>query len=322
MSQGQPKIGVVVPMYNAEGTISATLQSIVEQTHRNLDIVVVDDGSTDRSAAIVRDWQARDSRIRMIQQPNSGVAVARNSGSKTTDAEFLAFVDADDLWAPPKIALQLEKLLDGGPAVGLVYCWYATIGLDDRIVTFGPQPLGEGWVLPGLCAYNLIGNGSTLLVRRSVFEASGGYDPSLRARGCDGAEDFLICFRLAELTEFRVVPRYLVGYRQTPHSMSSHSLRMFRASNIVLLEYRRRFPKYAKVIDSQRQDFRYWFGWGAVRRRQWLDAFVLVGGAILVRPIDAPRHFARTAWTAVKRRLVRRLEARATRPLSYTETAW
>jgi glycosyltransferase involved in cell wall biosynthesis len=322
MSQDQVKVGVVVPMYNAENTISATLQSVFDQTYRDLDIVVVDDGSTDGSLAIVREWQARDPRIRLVQQTNSGVAVARNTGAAATDAQFLAFVDADDLWSPLKIELQLRTLQEGGMDVGLVYSWYATIGLDDRIVTLGPKPRDAGWVLESLCAYNLIGNGSTLLVRRAMFEAARGYDPSLRARGYDGAEDFLFCFRMSEITEFRVVPRYLVGYRQTPNSMSTHSLRMFRASNIVLLEYRRRFPQYSKAIDAQRQDFRYWFGWGALRRGQLFDAFVLIGASILVRPFDALRHYAKTAWATLKRRLPHHLEEHAALPPSYTETTW
>src|SRR5207244_3813119 len=158
-----------------------------------------------------------------------------------------------------------------------VYCWYASIGCDDRVVTFGPQPLDEGWVLQRLFAANLIGNGSTILVRRSAFEAVGGYDPSLRARGADAAEDFLICLRIAEKAEFPVVPRYLVGYRQVPGSMSSNSLRMFRATEIALLQYRVRFPEHAGEIDAHLQDFRYWFGWGALKRHQWGDAASLVG---------------------------------------------
>jgi glycosyltransferase involved in cell wall biosynthesis len=322
MSQDPVKVGVVVPMYNAEKTISATLQSIVAQTHENLDIVVVDDGSTDTSIDLVEAWQARDGRIRLIRQENAGVSIARNAGAAATDAEFLAFIDADDLWAPPKIELQLQTLVDGGPAVGLVYCWYATIDTDDRIVTFGPQPRDEGWVLSGLCAYNLIGNGSTLLVRRAAFEAVGGFDPGLRAQGYDGAEDFLFCFRIAELAEFRVMPRYLVGYRQTPNSMSTHSLRMYKASNIVLLEYRARFPQYARVIDAQRQDFRYWFGWGALRRRQWIDAIVLIGASFLANPPAAVRHFARMIWQTSNRRLLRHATEHQPLAPSYTESIW
>src|SRR5215510_7071243 len=105
-------------MFNSERTISATLKSICDQTHRNLDIVVVDDGSTDGSAAAVADWRARDPRVRLVQQANAGVAAARNAGAAATTASFLSFIDADDLWAPTKVEHQLAALKDGGPAVG------------------------------------------------------------------------------------------------------------------------------------------------------------------------------------------------------------
>lgn len=322
MSQDEDTVGVVVPMFNSERTIAATLRSICGQTHRKLDIVVVDDGSTDGSPAVVAAWRERDPRIRLLQQANAGVAAARNAGAASTGAQFLAFVDADDLWAPTKIELQLNALQSGGPAVGLVYCWYASIGCDDRVVTYGPQPLDEGWVLERLFAANLIGNGSTILVRRSAFEAVGGYDPSLRARGADAAEDFLICLRVAEKAEFRVVPRYLVGYRQVPGSMSSNSLRMFRATEMALAQYRARFPKHAGEIDAHLQEFRYWFGWGALKRHQWGDAASLFGESVAKRPAAAPLHFAGMALETLKGRLFRLLGIRQPFLPIYTETIW
>jgi glycosyltransferase involved in cell wall biosynthesis len=322
MNQDEDTVGVVVPMYNAERTIASTLRSVSEQTHGNLDIVVVDDGSTDGSAAVVRKWQARDQRVRLVQQANAGVSMARNAGAAATSAQFLAFVDADDVWAPTKIEYQLRTLQTGGSAVGLVYCWYATIGTDDRIVTLGPQPLDEGWVLRQLCGHNVIGNGSTLLVRRSTFEAAGGYDPSLRARGVDGAEDFLICLRLAEQGEFRVVPRYLVGYRQMPGSMSTYSLRMFRASSLALQEYRTRFPEYTREIDAQLQDFRQWFAWGALRQREWRDAAILYGEGLAAHPVATPLRFANMLWATLKGRLFRKLGLHQPYHPLYTETIW
>src|SRR5882672_6621288 len=110
MIQYNATVGVVVPMFNAELTIGVTLTSICRQTYQFLDIVVVDDGSTDRSASIVASYAQIDRRIRLLRQSNAGVAHARNSGAASTDAAFLAFVDADDLWAPPKIQLQLRVL--------------------------------------------------------------------------------------------------------------------------------------------------------------------------------------------------------------------
>jgi glycosyltransferase involved in cell wall biosynthesis len=322
VQQGEDTVGVVVPMFNSERTIAATLKSICRQTHARLDIVVVDDGSTDGSAAAVEVWCARDPRVRLVRQANAGVAAARNKGAASTDAPFLAFVDADDLWAPPKIEYQLAALQEGGESVGAAYCWFATIDETDRAVSFGPHPLAEGQILRELCAVNMIGNGSTLMARRSAFEKAGGYDATLRARGAEGAEDFLVCLRLAEHTEFAVVPRYLVGYRRVPGSMSTRYLRMFRSIELVLREYRARFPEYASSIDDHLQNFRHWYAWGALRDRRMSDAAVLVGECLAAQPIAGSMRFLGMGFETVRGRLQRRL-AIAQQPVPlYTETIW
>ena len=322
MQVDEDTVAVIVPMFNAERTISATLKSIAGQTHRKLDIVVVDDGSTDGSAAAVAAWQARDPRVRLVQQANAGVAAARNKGATATAASFLAFVDADDLWAPTKMEYQLAALKEGGAGVGAAYCWFATIDEIDRAVSFGPQPLAEGQILRELCAVNMIGNGSSLMARRSAFEKTGGYDTTLRARGAEGAEDFLICLRLAEHTEFAVVPRYLVGYRRMPGSMSTRYLRMFRSMEFVLDEYRCRFPDYAPSIDEHLQNFRHWYGWGALRDRRLSDARVLVRECLAISPIAGSLRFLGMGLATLKGRAFRHLRI-APQPVPlYTETIW
>jgi glycosyltransferase involved in cell wall biosynthesis len=315
-------VAVVVPMFNAERTIAATLKSICEQTHARLDIVVVDDGSTDGSAALVAACQARDPRVRLVRQANAGVAAARNKGAASSDALIVAFVDADDLWAPTKVEYQLAALNDGGEAVGAVYCWFATINEADRAVSFGPHPLAEGRILRELCAVNMIGNGSTLMARRTAFEKAGGYDVSLRSRGAEGAEDFLVCLRLAEHTEFAVVPRYLVGYRRTPGSMSTRYLRMFRSIEIVLDEYRARFPDYGPSIDVQLQNFRHWYAWGALRDRRMADARLLIGECLAARPVGASLRFLAMGLETVKGRLLRRIGVMQSPMPLYTGTIW
>ncbi|RWO63349.1 glycosyltransferase family A protein [Mesorhizobium sp.] len=246
-------IGVVVPMFNAERTILPTLTSICQQSHQALDIIVVDDGSTDRSASIVAAYAEQDRRIRLFRQPNAGVAHARNSGAAATDAEFLAFVDADDLWAPSKIALQLRVLQEGGSSAGLAYCWFAEIDEDGRIFSF-KQPDADGRVLQRMCRNNFVGNGSSMLVRRSAFERAGQFDPSLRARNAQGCEDFLMCLRIAENYEFRVVPQHLVGYRRTIGNMSSDVMQMFRSYEIVLAEFREKYPQFGSDLNAHLLD--------------------------------------------------------------------
>jgi len=321
VKQDEDTVGVVVPMRNAEATIAATLDSIGRQTHANLDIVVVDDESTDGSVAIVDQRIRHDRRVRLIRQKNAGVAAARNTGAAATAASFLAFVDADDLWAPTKIELQLDALRQGSQPAGLAYCWFVSIDQHDRVTSFGPQPLVEGDAMRSLCTANWIGNGSSLLMRRSAFEKAGGYDPTLRARGAQGAEDLLMCFRMAEHAAFTVVPRYLVGYRATPGNMSNDSLQMFRSTELVLDEYRRKYPEYADEVGRHLQAARHWFAYRAAATRRRRDALVLMGDALRRHPFAATYHFSSLALGIARGRLQRRFGRTVPLPL-YTETIW
>jgi len=248
-----PTVGVIVPMYNAERTIGATLESVSSQTYSELDIVVVNDGSTDTSAAIVAEHASRDTRIRLVHQKNSGVAAARNFGAALTTAEFLAFIDADDLWAPSKIAQQVSALLAGGSMAGLAYCWFAMIDAEDRVFSMDNRPLVEGRVLQLMCRNNFVGNGSSMMLRRTAFLAAGGFDPSLRVQNAQGCEDMLMCMRVAEQFEFRVVPQYLVGYRMTNTNMSSDVRQMLRSCEIVFTEFREKYPEFGGDLDAHSQ---------------------------------------------------------------------
>jgi len=270
MSLDGVPVGVIVPMYNAERTVAATLESVCRQTYHALDIVVVDDGSTDSSASIVTAYASDDPRIRLVQQRNGGVAAARNFGAAATAAEFLAFIDADDLWAPSKIALQLEALEEGGPAAGLAYCWFAQIDAESRVYSLNNRPLADGWVLQRLCRNNFVGNGSSMMLRRAAFDAAGGFDSSLKARRAQGCEDMLMCMRVAEQFEFRVVPQYLVGYRMTNTNMSSDVMQMLRSCEIVLTEFSEKHPEFRDDLDAHLVDM-----------LEWLVVRALVGGQIL-----------------------------------------
>jgi glycosyltransferase involved in cell wall biosynthesis len=321
MDADKETVGVVVPMYNSERTIAATLASICAQTHGRLDIVVADDGSTDGSAVIAEDWCRRDPRVTLVRQANAGVAAARNTGAAATSAQYLAFVDADDIWAPTKIEYQLAALQAGGPSTGLAYCWYASIDQRDRVVSFGPQPLLEGNVVRDLCHANWIGNGSSLLLRREAFERAGGYDPSLRARRAQGAEDLLMCLRVAEHAEFRVVPRYLVGYRMTPASMSNDALQMFRSTELVLQEFLAKFPGYAAEIDSHLQDSRTWFAYRAARQGHMSEALLLLRESFAIHPVRTARYLARAALEIGAGRVRRRIGREPLFPF-YPEVVW
>ena len=270
-----PCVAVVIPVFNGERTIGATLASVRQQTWPNLEIVVVDDGSTDGTRRIVEQHRQIDKRLTLLAQRNRGVAAARNHGILATSAEYVATLDADDLWAPQKVALQVDQAVNGGDAVGLVYTWFARIDAAGLVVATDHRPRFERHVLRHMCRSNFIGTGSSVLMRRRVLEQVGGYDESLRARNAQGCEDLQLYLRIAEVSEFRVVPKHLTGYRRAPGAMSSDLLQMFRSGDLVLQDWLKRCPQYAEDLRLHRQDLLLWLLGRAVLAGQPYEAMSL-----------------------------------------------
>lgn len=229
MIVGGPLVSVVVPAFNAGGTITETLRSISQQTYRTLEVVVVDDGSTDETAEIARRYCLIDPRFRVVSTHNRGVASARNEGIRVSAGAFIAFIDADDLWHPTKIEKQLSTLLSAGPETALVYSPFRLIDSDGNVLA-SPHKYGvSGWVLHRHFYTNLVGNGSALVIRRNVLEEFGGFDPWLRDQGAEGCEDLLLQLRIAKRYRFAEVAEYLVGYRRLAGNMSSNAEQMIRS---------------------------------------------------------------------------------------------
>lgn len=244
VGMAMPLVSVVIPAHNAEKFLAETLRSARAQTYPNLEIVVVDDGSTDGTAAIVERHARDDSRIRLIRQANAGVARARNCAIEEARGEFIAPLDADDLWHPDNIAMQVAALQAASPGTGLAYAWSIVID-GSKLIPKGQRPRFEarGEVLPELVINaSFIGNGSAAVFTREAITAAGGFDESLRARGGQGCEDWALHIAVAERFDFVVVPHYLIGYRKLPGSMSEDWLQMARSRRIVLEDLQARRP--------------------------------------------------------------------------------
>lgn len=263
MSSSDKSVAVIIPCFNSEGTIGETLQSVCSQTYQNLEIIVVNDGSTDRSIEIVEGYARSDRRISIINQQQAGVAAARNRGAAHATSDLLAFVDADDLWSRRKIELQAPLLSAAEPEVALAYCWSIGIDTTSRCLRYKPQFTDEGRVLQQMCRNNLLGNGSGLMVRRSAYEAVGGFDSSLRQRRAQGCEDWQIGLRFAERYKIKVAPHYLVGYRQHLASMSHDALQMVRSAELVLHEYKSRYPWFAPELRANVEEIKWWLAYRA-----------------------------------------------------------
>jgi len=285
-----PLVSVVIPTYNAEAHLSATLVSVINQTYGHLEILVVDDGSSDRSAEIVRDFMARDPRVSLLQQPNAGVAQARNYGIRMAGGSLIAPLDADDLWGPTKIERQVARFLEADDRLALVYTWSHNVDEDGRVMRLkGSRAEWEGDVFHQLIETNLVGNGSNPLMRRDRVLDAGGYDPKLRAQGAEGCEDWKLYLRLAERYEFAVVRECLVGYRQTPGTMSRNLWAMKRSYDLLSDDLRRRHPELPERV--WRRNASFFSVWLASRDT---SLFGLLGQALRADPLCFLRSTVRT----------------------------
>lgn len=162
------RVSVIIPTYNAEKFIAKTIHSVLNQTYQDFEILIIDDESPDDSVAVCRQFD--DPRIRIISQPNRGLPGARNTGIREAKGELIAFLDADDLWAPEKLERHV-KHLDARPEVGVSFSYSAFIDDDDRLTGLYQKPKRLDGITPDyvLCR-NPIGNGSAAVLRREVFD--------------------------------------------------------------------------------------------------------------------------------------------------------
>ena len=165
-----PSISVIVPCYNGRRYLAEALDSVLTQTHRALEVIVVDDGSTDDSPRIA---QGYGNRVSLVQQSNAGPAAARNAGIARATGDLLAFIDQDDLWLPDKLAIQCVAFRDD-PSLDLCYChvqrlWSAE--LDHEARRYRDRPRGD--IVPGYATISL-------LARRDAFARVGTLSHDLR----------------------------------------------------------------------------------------------------------------------------------------------
>ncbi|KAF3885339.1 MULTISPECIES: glycosyltransferase family 2 protein [Nostocales] len=221
-----PTISVIIPAYNAEHTILQTIESVQRQTFSDFEIIVIDDGSTDRTLEVLN--AIADSRLKIFSYDNGGLPVARNRGMARATGEFLAFLDADDLWSPDKLQLQLAALQQR-PEAGVAYSW--THFMDEQGKSFhADEPIYfEGNVYSKLLVKNFLASGSNPLIRKQAIESVGEFYPP-----AGGSADWDYWVRLAALWHFVVVPKPQIFYRQSSSSMSSKMEFMEKCKLIVL----------------------------------------------------------------------------------------
>ncbi len=243
------KVTVIIPVYNAEKYVAETVQSVLSQTYQNFEILIIDDGSPDKSIEICQ--QFNDSRITIIRQANRGLPGARNTGIRHATGDYLAFLDADDIWLPEKLEKHV-KHLNNSPTVGISFCYSAFINEQGNSTGLHQKPRKLYDITPSyvLCR-NPVGNGSAAVIRREVFEEikfqdslynnvdDYYFDERLRR-----AEDVDCWLRIAIQTHWRHegIPQVLTLYRITSGGLSANALKQLEALETVIEKTRSYAP--------------------------------------------------------------------------------
>ena len=240
----QDLVSVVIPAFNSEQYITTCLDSVLGQTYQNLEVILVDDGSTGKTVQLVSEYDS--GRIQIHSQENSGVASARNHGVQKASGEWIAFIDSDDIWLPDKLQKQLDHCSCSQWSHTDSYFLGGVYEKHTRASDLSEKHSGD--IFTRLLIENLIGT-SCVVIKKAIFEEFGGFSTSYRA-----LEDWELWIRVASKYDICYFEEPLVYYRV--HSASiSRSTRNTLPYHINLIDYifvnnQVDVVKYAVISDS------------------------------------------------------------------------
>ncbi len=250
------KVSVIVPVYNVECYIAETIRSVLAQTYTNFELIIVDDGSPDRSIELC--YEFNDPRIRIIRQRNRGLAGARNTGIRYAQGDYIALLDSDDLWLPEKLEKHIAHL-ERSPRVGVSFSRSAFIDEQAQPLGVYQMPRLSGITAPYLLCRNPIGNGSAPVIRREVFEAirffdcpygeteAFYFDDSFRQ-----SEDIECWIRIVLQTNWEIegLPEALTLYRVNTESLSANVMKQLASWEQVVAKTRTYAPEVVAEWES------------------------------------------------------------------------
>lgn len=306
----QPLVTVVTPAFNVGEYIEATIESVIAQTYGSWEYVIVDDASSDNTAAIAERFSKTDSRIRVIRAEHGGSSAARNVALRHARGDYVAFVDGDDLWAPTFLERTVSHLQSSSSDVVGAFAAsrmfseansdLGTIPVEDR--AYSARDMLRGW--------NPTGNGSCLVLRHAAVMQAGSFDETLAS-----AVDLDFLMRLLGISPTACmdgISERLVSYRQRPGAISANLQKRFDALEIMLSRY----GKYLRPADKKAFSYPIIMGFengrdtaavrlffksfplgplNAVVSKEWRRIWVLVFFATLGMPLAKPAHSIKRA---------------------------
>lgn len=227
------KVSVIIPTYNRANLIERSVRSVLSQTYKNIEVIVVDDGSKDNTEEIIK--AIGDERIRYYRQENGGAAKARNTGVSLATSEYIAFHDSDDVWREDKLLKQMN-FLNENPQYGMVYCDFMFHKMDgsSSIIPNDVNIIGEldGDIFFTLLINNTVG-APTMLLRKNLFENLGGFDTSLSC-----LEDWDFAIRFSENYYIGYINEVLMDAYQQADGVSSNGKDYFEIRCNTIVKYK------------------------------------------------------------------------------------
>ncbi len=238
-------ISVVMPCFNAAGHIAASLESALAQSYRNLELVVVDDGSTDDTLAELERFHSLDRRVTVATQPNSGPGAARNHGLRVARGDYIAFLDADDAWHPQCLE-KLAAALDRNPDAGLAYCGWQNVGLSggrgDPYIPPDYEQENKLEVVFSSCPWPI----HAALTRRDAVTAVGGFDEQWTS-----CMDFELWLKIAVQNRIVLVPEVLAFYHHHEgEQITKNRARIAINHWAIQMKYVRDHPDFAEQLGA------------------------------------------------------------------------
>lgn len=239
-----PLVSVVIPAYNVAPFIRSAVESALQQSWKNIEVIVVDDGSTDgTSEALV---QTVDPRLTVIPQSNRGSSAARNTGISAARGEYVAFLDGDDLWTRDKLERHV-RFLESHPATDMAFSLSRIIDEFGRSTGRSSQRVSGTISFRRLMLENVVNNGSATVLRRSALNRVGGFDEYLRA-----CVDYDLWLRISLLRPGNVhcIPEYLTMYRMRSGQITKDWRRMEKAWLQMVEKVRSQAPKQVSAVEA------------------------------------------------------------------------
>lgn len=245
MKEKSPNVSIIIPTYNRADTVGRSVKSVLDQSYKDFEIIIVDDGSSDNTEEIIRQFQKHDDRIRFIRHSNNkGAGAARNTGIKASGGRYIAFQDSDDTWEPEKLEKQIQLFEQVPTEVGVIYTDMWKWQAGKRKYLPAPEIKPEEGIIYHQSLTRVMGIGiQTVLMKKECFKLAGMFDESLPR-----FIDLELFIRLSKHVSFCHIQEPLINYYYDGNRISGNDQALVEANELILKKYAHDLVKDKRML--------------------------------------------------------------------------